>query len=183
MATITFYHTPKASEVKEHIHVHNAATSLRVAHGAEKHTTLAKARENTVSHMTETWSELARWKDYIGLNFLHLYNCGLQLRPSHLKGGTWIGKISMETNKTAHLARALTGHVPIGAYRQWFLKEKDTYLCNCSLGKKTVNHVLRFCPLHVRRKPLGCHMSLVWVSNFLHNNLEAFGVFQEPCIE
>lgn len=182
-AIVTFHHTPKACEVPEHLLAHEAATRHEVAHGAHRLTTLAKARANAVDDMMEDWSKLASTKEYIGSHFLPLYERGKQITPSHLKGGSWIGKVSSETSITVRLARALTGHAPIGAYRQRFLKERETYLCDCGISKETVDHVFRHCPNHVRRERPRRKLALIWVCNFLHDNPLAFGVFREPRVD
>ncbi|KAF9455300.1 hypothetical protein BDZ94DRAFT_1278429, partial [Collybia nuda] len=165
---ITFHHTPKACEVPEHLLAYKAATRYEVAHRAHRITTLAKARANAVDDMTEDWSKLASKKEYIGSHFLPLYERGKQITPSHLKGGAWIGK---------------ERHAPIGAYRQRFLKERETYLCNCGISKETVDHVFRHCPNHVRREHPRRKLALIWVCNFLHDNPLAFGVFREPRVD
>lgn len=182
-ASITLHHTPKACELREHVLAHEAASNTEVPHGEVKHTSLAKARADAVTRMTDAWSDLAKQKSYIGAHFLPLHEGSKQLLPSHLKGGTWIGKVSTNTSDTVRLAQALMGHAPIGAYRQRFLKEKETYECNCGLGKETIKHVFRHCPLHQQKTRPGRKLTLVWVSNFLHDNPAAFGVFREPRLE
>ena len=124
--------------------------------------------------MLKDWEVLFWSKKYIGSNFLPLYQWkDTPLIPTHINGGPWMSKVGHSHTLTARLARCVTSHAPIGAYRARFFPEEPTS-CRCGLPMETVQHVLRHCPEFSREDAPKHQLRYKWLVDFLEANDSSF---------
>jgi len=57
------------------------------------------------------------------------------IKPTYVKGGSWLSVIGFTNSLCAHFTCMTTGHVPIGEYKQQFFPHLPT---SCSCGKAEI---------------------------------------------
>ena len=90
---------------------------------------------------------------YRGRQFLDLKGPkGQVLLPSTHKGGPWMSGAGSNVSTFSRFCRCITGHAPIGEYRQRFNIDGPIH-CGCRHGLlQTRDHVVSSCRLVVRPK-------------------------------
>jgi hypothetical protein len=124
--------------------------------------------------MIEKWTSLTHSPKYMGHNFLRLRDGLNSVSPSHIKGGPWLRGALMKYNRrTARMVRGLTGHAPIGDYRQRFFPEEPSQ-CMCGSPFESVIHIIHLCPLWSRDASPAKRVQLEVFKRFLKVNPRVF---------
>ena len=71
--------------------------------------------------------------------------------PSTQKGSPWLRLAGSDCSLMARIARSLTSHAPIGAYRRRF-HIPGNYDCPCSAPVENREHILSYCPYYWGRR-------------------------------
>jgi len=95
------------------------------------------------------------------------------IKPTYVKGGSWLPVIGFSNSLYARFTRMTTGHAPIGEYRQRFFPQLST---SCPCGKaevQTREHIVMECDRHdPSTRP--CNIIINSFVHFLADNPEAF---------
>jgi hypothetical protein len=162
---VFFHHVPDSEDFvfEPHRTVHNLSVSTKVECGGNPLRSLAFDRKQITDDVMEDWSNLFRLSQYVGRYFMYprwsvarrTHSSAKRMRPSHLKGGTWLKDTGHSSTLTAQMARGLTSHAPIGAYRHRFnIGDKNEACPHCEEGPpETFHHVLYRCLKHPTRPP------------------------------
>ena len=122
----------------------------------------------------KNWQMTFQALDSKGTHFLELLDDNLNIiKPTYVKGGSWIKHFGLSNSLCARATRAITNHAPIGEYCLRFFP-RENFSCLCGLYPiKTRHHVLHDCRRfnnywNPRRDTLSHFIS------FLEFNLTAF---------
>ena len=134
------------------------------------------------------WSLLSKDAEYMCSQFFELEGPkGKPLAPSSRKGGPWLRAVGHELTLTSRFMRALTGHAPLGAFRQRFNLGDGDNLCHCGGFRgphplETRDHVLRRCAIYTRPHPRHAPRLLEEFITFLRENPSAFSFPPSPTV-
>jgi hypothetical protein len=150
--------------------VHILATLTHIEVGSAPVISANFARRRAVTWMLKGWNLLFQSKNYIGSNFLTLYQRNdTPFVPTHVKSGLWMCKVGHSHTLTACLVHCTTGHAPIGAYHSRFFPEEST-ACRCGFPMETVSHILYWCLSHERELEPKEQLHYLWLLKFLEAN-------------
>jgi hypothetical protein len=139
---------------------HDDVVSLKIAVGRRPRTSRDFLRQRADVAASKDWCELFKDPSYHGHSFLDLLNSkDKPLQPSTRKGGPWLSESRVGPSTFSRLCRCITGHAPLGAYRQRFNISGPIH-CSCRVGHgilETRSHALHSCP---RWKHPGLHSLL-----------------------
>jgi hypothetical protein len=139
---------------------HDDVVSLKIAVGRRPRTSRDFLRQRADVAASKDWCELFKDPSYRGHSFLDLLNSkDKPLQPSTRKGGPWLFESRVGPSTFSRLCRCITGHAPLGAYRQRFNVSGPIH-CSCRVGHgilETRSHALHSCP---RWKHPGLHSLL-----------------------
>jgi hypothetical protein len=139
---------------------HDVVVSLKIAVGRRPRTsrdfcgsvqTLPPRRTGVSCSRTPHTADTASWT--------LLNSKDKPLQPSTRKGGPWLSESRVGPSTFSRLCRCITGHAPLGAYRQRFNISGPIH-CSCRVGHgilETRSHALHSCP---RWKHPGLHSLL-----------------------
>jgi hypothetical protein len=100
---------------------HDVVVSLKIAVGRRPRTSRDFLRQRADVAASKDWCELFKDPSYRGHSFLDLLNSkDKPLQPSTRKGGPWLSESRVGPSTFSRLCRCITGHAPLGAYRQRF---------------------------------------------------------------
>jgi hypothetical protein len=174
LRSLTLHHITNGVELDDHELAHMTCTGIRAEAGGNPTISADKARKDAIDRMINGWRDLFQSKKYIGNSFLKLYSAkDTPLVPSHLKGGPWLNKVQESQDLTARLARSITGHAPIGSFRERFFPEERVH-CTCGFHTETVSHILKDCENHARLEKPKRQLRYTWLVDFLTENVNAF---------
>jgi hypothetical protein len=100
---------------------HDIVMSLKIAVGRRPQTSRDFLRQCADIEASKDWCELFKDPSYCRHSFLDLKNSkDKPIQPSTRKGGPWLSDSQVGTSTFSRLCRCITGHTPLGAYRQHF---------------------------------------------------------------
>jgi hypothetical protein len=100
---------------------HDVVVSLKIAMGRRPWTSHDILHQRADVEASKDWCELFKDPSYRGHSFLDLLNSkDKPIQPSTHKGGPWLSDSRVGTSTFSRLCRCITGHAPLGAYRQCF---------------------------------------------------------------
>jgi hypothetical protein len=174
--TLDLWHSPAHFEWKAQKLTHDTVSGVKIAAGPRPQTSrdyLAAALN--VTAQTDWHTEFQK-PGYWGNSFLDLEGSKKKpVLPSTHKGGPWLQEAGRELGVFTRLARSVTGHAPVGAYR---LKFK----CPCdynTLPVETVEHIVNHCRLYRRMKHRAGPRSVGGYAAFIRGNHFVFA-FENP---
>jgi hypothetical protein len=139
---------------------HDNVVSLKIAVGRHPRTSRDFLRQRADIEASKDWCELFKDPSYRGHSFLDLLNSkDKPIQPSTRKGGPWLSESQVGPSTFLRLCRCITGHAPLGAYRQRFNIGGGIH-CPCCVGHgilETRSHALHS---YSRWKHLGLHSLL-----------------------
>jgi hypothetical protein len=161
--TLALWYTPSRFEWCVHKKAHDVATSLRISRGPRPRTSQDFKLALLNKEALHEWHSLFKQGSYRGKWFLDLNGPkDKPLKPMTHKGGPWLRHLGHTCPGFARSCRGITGHAPIGEFRQRFHLDGDIY-CRCMWWRQTPvlqtrDHLLRVCSLvereHARQAPV-----------------------------
>jgi len=179
--SVTLWFVPARLEWGAQKAAHDVATSLKIAVGRRPRTSYSFELQRADVEAMHDWQDEFRYPSYRGHNFLDLKGPkGKLVLPSTVKGGPWLSGSGLGDNTAAfsRFSRCVTGHAPLGAYRQRFNLGGDIH-CPCKVGYgilETRDHSLYSCPRWVHANPRSKLDTCAAVGNFVTTNV-AFCAF------
>ncbi|KJA14979.1 hypothetical protein HYPSUDRAFT_208252, partial [Hypholoma sublateritium FD-334 SS-4] len=113
--TLEFYDCPSKAEWDVHHEVHQFLLGLPPVPGLRPRMTLDSLRKYATDHCNAEWHQLFfRDPTFAGRQFLQLLDLDDNLiKPSYLKGRSWIPAAKASTSLVSRMTRAILGHAPI----------------------------------------------------------------------
>jgi hypothetical protein len=136
---------------------HDDVVSLKIAVGRRPQTSCNFLLHHADIEALKGWCKLFKDPSYCGHSFLDLKNSkDKPIQPSTCKGGPWLSDSHVGTSTFSRLCRCITGHVPLGPYRQRFNISGGIH-CPCRVSHgilETRSHALHLCPHWKHTNPL-----------------------------
>ena len=156
---------------------HDVATSTKISVGRHPRTSLDYLKNQVEKAVCKDWHTRFSDPAYRGWHFYQLKGVGGKpVLPSTHKGGPWLKAMGGNTTLTSRTTRMITGHAPIGEYRQRLSLDGE-YQCWCRGPEiQTRDHLLRVCPKVDRKETRASPDSVEGFTEFLDNN-PALGSF------
>ncbi|TFK16646.1 hypothetical protein FA15DRAFT_741113 [Coprinopsis marcescibilis] len=127
------------SKLGWHIHLaaHDYVCNTPAVSGHHLDTLLNSVRQAVAKSCVDSWISEFQHTSYWGKHFLQMGDMRDQpLKPSILKGGTWLPFTATESlATTARMVRCILGHAPLGEHRAWFNIDGEI---QCSMAKPTL---------------------------------------------
>ncbi|KJA13170.1 hypothetical protein HYPSUDRAFT_1080581, partial [Hypholoma sublateritium FD-334 SS-4] len=145
--TLEFYDCPSKAEWDVHHEVHQFLLGLPPVPGLRPRMTLDSLHKYATDRCNAEWRQLFfRNPTFASRQFLQLLDLDNNLiKPSYLKGGSWIPAAKVSTSLVSRMTRAILGHAPIGEYYSRFLPDEDS-ACPCGeVAFETRDHILNHC--------------------------------------
>ncbi|KJA13751.1 hypothetical protein HYPSUDRAFT_209278 [Hypholoma sublateritium FD-334 SS-4] len=145
--TLEFYDCPSKAEWDVHHEVHQFLLGLPPVPGLWPRMTLHLLRKYATDRCNTEWRQLFfRNPTFAGWQFLQLLDLDNNfIKPSYLKGGSWIPAAKASTSLVSRMTQAILGHAPIGEYYSQFLPDEDR-ACPCGeAALETRDHILNHC--------------------------------------
>src|SRR6202023_3589813 len=118
---IVLHYVDKDVGLDMHSLVHLLATSTKVEAGGAPERSMGYARMQLILNMLREWGKMSLSSRYIGHRYIRLCEgLGVIIQPSHLRGGHVFKAVGRSNRLAARLVCGLTGHAPIGTYRERF---------------------------------------------------------------
>jgi hypothetical protein len=172
--SVHFHHITAGVDLEDHQLAHILATWTHVEAGSAPVISANFARRRAATQMLKGWNSLFQSKNYIGLNFLTLYQRkDTPLVPTHVKSVPWMHEVGHSHSLTAHLVCCTNRHAPIGAFHSRFFP-KESMACRCGFPMETVSHVLYWCLSHDQESEPKEQLHHLWLLKFLEANKSAF---------
>ncbi|KAF8223056.1 hypothetical protein L208DRAFT_1319087 [Tricholoma matsutake] len=113
------YNVPLTFKWGVHKKAHDVTTSTKISMGRCPRMSLDYLKAQVDKGVKKDWHAQFVRPAYCGWHFLHLNGVrGKPVLPSTHKGGPWLKVMGTSTTTTSRLTRLLTGHAPLGEYRQ-----------------------------------------------------------------
>jgi hypothetical protein len=152
---------------------HDAVVSLKIAVGRCPRTSRDFLLHRANVEASKDWCELFKDPSYCGHSFLDLLNSrDRPLQPSTRKGRPWLSESWVGTSTFSRLCHCITGHAPLGAYRQRF-NIGGAIHCPCHVGHgilETRSHALHSCPRWRRANPQSALDNIPTLTKFVQTN-------------
>ncbi|KJA20098.1 hypothetical protein HYPSUDRAFT_142665 [Hypholoma sublateritium FD-334 SS-4] len=115
---LKFYNCPSKAEWDVHYEVHQFLKGLPPVPGLWPRMTLDSLRKYATDRCNAEWGQLFfRNPTFAGQQFLQLLNLDDNLiKPSYLKGGSWIPVAKASTSLVSRMTQPILGHAPISEY-------------------------------------------------------------------
>ncbi|TFK16366.1 hypothetical protein FA15DRAFT_711921 [Coprinopsis marcescibilis] len=144
--SIEFVQVP--SKLGWHIHLaaHDYVRDTPAVSGRRLETSLDSVRQAVAKSCIDSWISEFQHASYRGKHFLQMGDMrDRPLKPSTLKGGTWLSFTASESiATTARMARCILGHAPLGEYRARFNINGEIQ-CRCGTFIETCAHLFGRC--------------------------------------
>ncbi|TFK16432.1 hypothetical protein FA15DRAFT_711823 [Coprinopsis marcescibilis] len=132
------------SKLGWHIHLaaHDYVHDTPAVSGRRLETFLDSVCQAVAKSCVDSWISEFQHTSYWGKHFLQMGDMRDQpLKPSVLKGGTWLSFTATESLATmARMARCILGHAPLGKYHTWFNINGEIQ-CRCGTFIETRAHL------------------------------------------
>jgi hypothetical protein len=152
---------------------HNVIVSLKIAVGRRPRTSHDFLHQRADVEASKDWCELFKDPSYCGHSFLDLKNSkDKPIQPSTRKGGPWLSDSRVGTSTFSRLCRCITGHAPLGVYRQRFNISGGIH-CPCRIGHgilETRSHALHSCPRWKHSNPHSSLDTVPTLTKFVQSN-------------
>jgi hypothetical protein len=153
---------------------HDIVVSLKIGMGRCPWTSRDFLRQHADVEASKDWCELFKDPSYRGHGFLDLKNSrDRPIQPSTRKGGPWLSDSRVGTSTFSRLCRCITGHAPLGAYRQRFNISGNVH-CPCHVGHgilETRSHALHSCPRWKHSNPYSSLDTVPTLTKFVQSNV------------
>ena len=139
------------------------------------YTSLSKYREAVRVGGQIQWRKMASMRTYTGSKFLHMKYGSKRIYPSlGAAKKRFINAVDDDTVLFSRLTRTISGHAPIGSYRQTFFPDKNP-LCQIHPVIQSRNHVLFRCHKYSRKfDEFTFKNNLESLVSFIKDNIHAF---------
>jgi hypothetical protein len=152
---------------------HDVVVSLKIAVGRRPRTSCDFMCQCADFEASKDWCELFKDPSYHGHSFLDLKNSkDKPIQPLTRKGRPWLSDSCVGTSTFSRLCRCITGHAPLGAYRQRFNIGGSIH-CPCRIGHgilETRSHALHSCPRWKHSNPLTSLDTVPTLTKFVQSN-------------
>ena len=144
--SIHFWHCPNKLEWPRHILVDKETKTSHTPPILPEKNSFLFSKKKECDRILESWQQSFKDSKKKGQLFLEFEDDDEKvIKPTYTKGGSWLPHIGISNSTCARFTRMMTGHAPIGEYRQRFFPNSPIQ-CPCGEADvETREHIFMHC--------------------------------------
>ena len=144
--SIHFWHCPNKLEWPRHTLVDKETKTSHIPPTLPEKNSFLLSKKKECNRILELWQQLFKDSKKKGQLFLEFEDDNEKvIEPTYSKGGSWLPHIGISNSICTRFTRMMTGHAPIGEYRQRFFPNSPIQCLCGEVDVETREHIFMHC--------------------------------------